>query len=195
MPEPARTLSFSFDEYLARERASGTKHELVNGEIYAMAGGTVEHGLLAANVIGELRSQLRGRPCAVTTSDVRIRMLATGMATYPDVSVVCGSLQRDPEDRNTLVNPVVLVEVLSTGTEAYDRREKFAHYRRIPSLREYILVSQQERRIEHCRRNDDGTWTLRDVQPPASVELVSIGCTLSLEEIYRNAFEPAESPP
>jgi Uma2 family endonuclease len=189
MVGPAPKPRATFAEYLARERASETKHELINGDIYAMAGGTLRHGLLSLNVGAELRAQLRDRPCRVFNSDVRVRVLETGLATYPDVSVVCGKVALDPEDENSLANPVVLVEVLSPSTESYDRNAKFAHYRRIPSLREYVLISQDEQHIEHYRRNEDGTWTLRDVRPPGAVELASIGCSLSLAELYRGAFD------
>ena len=191
MVNPARKLSYTFAEYIAIDDASATKHEYVNGEIFAMSGGTVKHGQIAANVIRTLGTQLLDRPCAVFTSDVRIRVLATGLATYPDVSVICGSIDYDPEDKNTITNPVLLVEVLSDSTEDYDREEKSSHYRRIPSLREYLLVSQHERRITHLSRNDDGSWTLRDVTSSAVVQLPSIGCDLSLDEVYRNPFSPS----
>jgi len=191
MTQPARLLTRTFAEYLALEARSETKHELVNGEIFAMAGGTVEHGRLAASVIGELRVALRGHPCSVLSSDVRVRVLATGLTTYPDASVVCGRLEVDAAERNTVTNPVVLVEVLSDSTEAYDRNDKLAHYRRIPSLRDYLLVSQHERRIEHYRRNDDGSWTLRDIQEGGEVSLASIGCALSVDAIYHDPLGPA----
>lgn len=181
-------MTYTFAEYIAIDEASEIKHEYVNGAVFAMAGGTLEHAQIAANVIGELRAQLRGRPCVVYTSDARVRVLATGLATYPDVTVVCGAIECDPENKHTVTNPVVLVEVLSDSTEGYDRKEKFSHYRRIPSLREYLLVSQRERRIEHLSRNDDGTWTLRDVTASALVRLPSIGCELSLDEVYKNPF-------
>ena len=189
MAESAREITHTFAEYLALEGASHTRHEYLNGEIFAMAGGTIEHGALAANAIGELRGGLRGRPCRVLTADVRVRVLATGFSTYPDVSVVCGSIELDPEGANTVVNPVAIVEVLSDRTEAYDRGEKFAHYRRIPSLRDYPLVSQHEPWIEHYRRNDDDTWTLRDVRMTGVVRL-SIGCELSVAEVYVNPLAP-----
>ena len=136
-----------------------------------------------------LLAQLRGRPREAFSSDLRIRVLATGLATYPDVSVVCGRMERDPEDANTLVNPVVLVEVLSDGTEAYDRGEKFAHYRRIPSLEEYLLVSQTEPRLELFRRNPDGrTWTLHVAEAGETLDLASVGCLLDVGEIYASAL-------
>ncbi|WP_437312305.1 Uma2 family endonuclease [Sorangium sp. So ce388] len=181
----------SFAEYLSQEQASETKHEYANGEIFAMAGGTPEHGLMAVNVASVLRGQLVDRRCRVYNSDVRVRSQATGLATYPDVSVVCGRLERDPEDENSILNPVVLVEVLSPSSEAYDRGEKFAHYQAIPSLREYVLVSYQRRRVEVLRRNDDGTWTLHDVRESSVAELASIGCSLPLDEVYQGVFDGA----
>ncbi len=193
MREPARKLTHTFAEYLAVEAKSETKHELVNGEIYAMAGGTPEHGRLSVNVQGELRNALRGRPCVVLNSDVRVQVKATGLATYPDASVVCGRLEVDPEDKNTVTNPVVLVEVLSESTETYDRDEKRAHYRQIPSLRDYLLVSQHERRVEHYHRNDDGTWTLRDVRAGGEVCLDAIGCRVAVDAVYEDPLAaPAE---
>jgi Uma2 family endonuclease len=192
MNEPARKLTFTFAEYLEQERTSEIKHELLNGEIFDMAGGTIEHGRLASTVNAALRTQLLGRPCEVYTADVRIRVLATGLATYPDTSVVCGRLERDPADANTIVNPVVLVEVLSDSTERYDRGEKFAHYRHLPSLKEYVLVSQHDPRIEVFRRNDDGkSWTLHIAEAGESASLASIGCELAVDKIYANALESA----
>jgi Uma2 family endonuclease len=120
----------------------------------------------------------------VFTSDARLRVLSTGLATYPDVTVVCGPIERDPENDETFTNPIVLVEVLSKSTAGYDREEKFAHYRRIPSLREYVLVSQREHRIEHLSRNEDGSWTLRDTTRPSALRLASIGCELSFDDVY-----------
>ena len=193
MAEPARQLNLTHAEYLAQEEASGTKHEYLNGEAFAMAGGTVEHGALAANVIGELRAVVREKACRVLTSDVRLHVEATGLTTYPDASVACPPIETAAEDPHAVVNPVVIVEVLSDSTEAYDRGEKFAHYRRIPSLRDYLLVSQHEQRIEHYTRNADGTWNLRDVLPPGSVKL-SIGGELSAAEVYLGSAAPRAAP-
>lgn len=192
MTEPARKLRHTFAEYLEQERASDIKHELIHGEIFAMAGGTPEHTRLAGKVVMALGAQLSGRPCNVFPSDLRVRALGTGLATYPDVTVVRGRLERDPEDANTVVNPVVLVEVLSDGTERYDRGEKFAHYRRIPSLKEYVLVSQHEPRIEVFRRNEDGkTWTFHVAEASETVQLTSIGCELVVDEVYANPLDNA----
>ncbi|AUX20072.1 hypothetical protein SOCEGT47_005350 [Sorangium cellulosum] len=186
MNEPARKITWTYAEYLEQERASPTKHEFLNGEIFAMAGGTPEHARLCMSVGAELRAHLRGRPCAVYSSDLRVRVQATGLSTYPDVSVVCGKLERDPDDKDAALNPIVLVEVLSDSSEAYDRGEKFAHYRRIPSLREYVLVSQHEPRIEVFHRNEDGSWTLREARAGAGAHLEAIGCPLSVDEVYRD---------
>ena len=138
-------------------------------------------------MIVALDKALAGRPCEVFTSDMRVRVTATGLATYPDVSVVCGPLAIDPENRNTVTNPIVIVEVLSDSTEKYDRTDKFKHYVRLPSLRDYLLVDQHEPRIEHYLRNDDGTWTWREVMPPDAVRL-SLGVEIRVSEVYRTAL-------
>jgi Uma2 family endonuclease len=181
---PVRT-RHSFAEYLELEARSDVKHEFLDGQIFAMSGGTPEHGRLAAQIIGILHGQLQGRSCVTFTSDVRIRVHATGLATYPDVSVFCGDIERDSEDQNSVTNPTVLVEVLSSSTEAYDREEKFAHYRLIPSLRAYVLVSQEEPRIEVFTRVDETTWTLRDFRK-GTAPIEPIGCELALDALYAN---------
>lgn len=191
MTDPADKLTMTYAEYAAAEAKSDVKHEWLNSEVFAMAGGTPEHAGLAAGVIGELRTALRDRPCRVFSSDLRVRVQATGLVTYPDASIVCNKIETDHDDPQAIVNPVVLVEVLSDSTEAYDRGEKFAHYRRIPSLREYVLVSQHERRIEVHRRNDAGRWELYEAGPGESVELASVGCRLSVDDVYRDPLAAA----
>jgi Uma2 family endonuclease len=176
---------YTFAEYLALEVGSGERYEFLDGRVFAMAGGTPTHSRLTANVIFSLMGQLAGRPCTVFTADLRVRVSATGLATHPDVTVVYGNLEVDPEDANTVTNPRVLVEVLSPTTEKYDREEKFAHYRRIPSLGAYVLVSQVERRVEVFTRADDGTWILRVVLA-GTAELAPIQCTLELDDVYRD---------
>ncbi|MDI3283132.1 Uma2 family endonuclease [Polyangium sp. 15x6] len=188
MGEAARKL-VTFAEYIAFEEKAETKHEYRNGEIVAMAGGTLEHGRLTMRVGLLLGIQLEGRPCETFSSDVRVRVLATGLATYPDLSVVCGKLERDPEHENTMTNPVVLVEVLSPSTESYDRGRKFHHYKQIPSLREYVLVSSEDRLIEVFRRNEDGSWSYHDTAETGLAELTSIGCKLDLDEVYHNPLK------
>lgn len=187
MGEPARLHRYTFAEYIALEEQSDTKHELINGEIYAIAHGTPEHRRLAMRMARALGNAVQGHRCEVFGSQVRLRVQETGLAAYPDLSVVCGRLEIDPENRNTITNPVVLVEILSDSTQEYDRKDKFRHYRRIPALRDYLLVDQREPRIEHFQRNDDGTWTLREVMPPGSVRL-SMGVEIAVADVYRSAL-------
>jgi Uma2 family endonuclease len=193
MPAAAIKTQVTYAEYLAFERAAETRHEYINGGIYAMAGGTIEHGLLATNATVALANALRGRPCVVLNSDVRVRVRApsTDLATYPDVTVVCGAIARADADPDALTNPVVIVEVLSDSTEAYDRGRKFASYRRIASLREYVLVSQSEQRIEVYQRVEHGPWTLNEYAPSQRIALGSIGVEIAVDDVYRNAAIPA----
>jgi len=144
MVTPHRKNLVSLAAYAAAEAASPTKHEWLRGEVLDMAGGTPEHSALAMAVGRELGVALQGRPCRVFSSDLKIFIAETQLATYPDLSVVCGKLETTPEDANSVTNPTLIVEVLSDSTEAYDRGAKFAHYRRLPSLREYVLVSQAD---------------------------------------------------
>jgi Uma2 family endonuclease len=178
---------FSFAEYVHLESDSTVRHEFFGGRLWAMSGGSPRHAATAARILHALTGQLRDRPCEVFTSDLRIRVQATGLATYPDGSVVCGSLELDPEDPkgHTVVNPKVVVEVLSPSTEAYDRGEKLSHYQRIESLREIVLVAQAERYIELWRRDDAGTWT-RTEHRDGSVTLASVACALPLDDVYRD---------
>ena len=188
MARPASTAHMSYAEYLAAESASETRHEFLNGEVWAMAGGTPEHSALAAAMIGELGVALRGKPCRVYTPDVRVRVLATGLSTYPDVTVVCGAEETATEDPDALVNPVVLVEVLSDSTEGYDRGMKAAHYRRIPSVQAYVLVSQREPLVELYRRRND-RWELVEARPGEWLDLPVLDVRLDVQAIYANPFE------
>ena len=176
----------SYADYLLLERSSPERHEFLRGEVYAMAGGSPEHGALAAAWIRELGVALGGKPCRVFTSDVRVRIRETGLTTYPDVSVVCGRLETDAEDPDAIVNPVLLIEVLSDSSEAYDRGAKAAHYRRIQSLREYVLVSQSEPVVEVYRRNVEGRFELYEFRADDTVELASVGVSLAVRAIYAN---------
>jgi Uma2 family endonuclease len=184
MSGAAERARYTYEEYRRFEEATDAKHEYIEGEILAMAGGTPEHAALAAAVIAELSRQLAGGPCTTFTSDLRVRVRATGLATYPDATVVCGELERDPGDPNAAVNPSVLVEILSDSTAAYDTGEKFAHYRQISHLREYVLVSHQERRIELRWRDPDGTWQTLQAVRGGTVHLGSIGAGLSVDTVY-----------
>lgn len=170
------------EEYLDLDKGE-IKHEYVNGAVHAMAGGTLEHSAIAVNVGRHLGTALRERPCQVFGSDARVRVEETGLRTYPDVTVACGELER--ADRGiSLVNPLVIVEVTSDSTEDWDRGGKFAHYRRIPSLREYLVINHAERLVEHHVRGEAGLWTLRDVRGSEVITLSSLSCTLPLDEIY-----------
>lgn len=173
------------DEYLALERKSETKHELVNGQIVAMSGASPVHNLIAMNLGSLLRELLRAKPCVVLSSDQRIHVPATGLFAYPDLTVVCGRPEFHPRDDHTLVNPRVIVEVLSDSTEAFDRGAKFGHYQGIASLEEYVLVSTRERRIEHFRRQDSGQWLLTvHAGDHARVELPALGGSIALADVY-----------
>jgi Uma2 family endonuclease len=183
--EAALERHYSYAEYLELEVSNPLKYEWLGGRAYAKSGGTPEHSAIAANVIRALGNQLDGQPCRVFTSDLRVRVPATGLATHPDVSVVCGRLERDQEDSHAATNPVVLVEVLSPSTERYDRDEKFAHFRRLASLRAYVLVSHEERRVEVFTRNDDGSWTLRETRE-GRARIEPIASELAVEDVYRN---------
>lgn len=173
-------------EYAAAELTAELKHEYVRGEIYAMAGGTLEHAALAAALALQLGNALSNKPRRVFSADARVRIEATDTSTYPDLSVVCGELLRAPGDAHSLLNPIVLCEVLSDSTEAYDRGAKASHYRHIPSLREYVLVSQSEQRVEVQRRNAAGTWEIHEFGPTDSVTLESLAVTFSVSSLYRD---------
>ena len=190
MVTPAVLHRYSFADYLALEEASNTKHEFLNGEIYAMAGGTPEHAALAVATSATLLAQLRGGPCRVFSSDLRVRVLATGLATYPDVTVVCGPMERDPEGAETATNPRLVVEVSSKSTEAYDRGEKLDHYRRIPSLQAVVLISHRNPEIEVWERAADGEWRPRTFLAGQTAELEAMRLRLAVDEIYAAAREP-----
>ena len=174
---------YSYDEYLAYERDSGLKHEYEDGEITAMAGGSRRHNALASRISAALESG-RKRGCVAFQSDQKIRVLATGKATYPDASVVCGPIEGDPSDSlgATITNPTLLVEVLSPSTEQEDRGNKWQHYQLIPSLEEYVLVSQSEARVERYRRLPSGSWEYSYVTS-ATVQLAT-GAVLDLAALY-----------
>jgi Uma2 family endonuclease len=176
----------SYADYVAAEVAAEEKHEYLRGDIYAMAGGTLEHAALAAALIRDLGAALRDKPCRAFSSDARVRIEATDMTTYPDVSVVCGKIERAPGDANAIVNPTLLCEVLSDSTEAYDRGAKASHYRHIPWLREYVLVSQSEPRVEVQRRNASGHWEIHEYGPNEHVVLESLDISLSVAALYRD---------
>jgi Uma2 family endonuclease len=172
------------EQYLAIERAAEFKSEFLDGVMYAMSGGSPRHSSLAVNIASELRAMLRDSQCKAYNSDLRVRA-SSRMYTYPDVSVVCGKLLLADDQKDVLLNPIVIFEVLSPSTELYDRGMKFQLYRTIPSLREYILVDQNKVQIEQYIHQDASTWILRDHQSlDAELKLDSIGASLPLRLIY-----------
>lgn len=173
-------------EYLAFERGSPTKHEFYDGNIYAMTGASRRHVLIVTNLISSLAARLRDRPCEVYGTDMRVKVSETGLYTYPDVTVACGEPQFEDREFDTLLNPQVVIEVLSKSTRDYDLSGKFEHYVNVVSLCDYVLVSQDDRHVEHRVRQSDGTWIASVYcRPDAVVEFSSIGCDLPLSEIYR----------
>lgn len=195
-PEPERTEGFvgemTYAEYLAFEELAEVKHEYIRGRVYAMAGGTIDHGLLASNFTVALATALRERPCVVLGSDVRTRIVAADRATYPDIVVVCGKIERAVDDEQGVANPLVIVEVLSKSTEASDRGEKFLDYRELKSLREYVLVAQGRPRVEVFRL-EGGLWTMREWKLGEVLELASLGITVPVDEIYRNPLAAGDA--
>jgi Uma2 family endonuclease len=180
---------FSFEDYVELEAMSEVKHEFLDGEVWAMAGGSPEHAAVAANIIRLLGQALLDRRCRVFSSDLRIRVAATGLGTYPDASVICDRVELDPEDRkgHTALNPTLLVEVLSPRTEAYDRGEKLENYKLVASLREVMLVAHDDRRVELWRRTEKG-WTQLTLRGDQAIELESLpGVDMTVDEIY---FDP-----
>ena len=177
------------EDYLLAERQAETKSEYLDGQVFAMAGASRKHNLIVVNVLVALGGQLRGGPCEVYPSDMRVRVTATGLYTYPDVTVVCGTPELEDVHGDTLLNPTLLVEVLSDSTERTDRGRKAVHYRRLATLQEYLLVSQSEARIERYRRAGEGEWRLTEALALDDVlELDSIGCTLPLRDVYERVF-------
>ncbi len=173
----------SYAEYVAFERTAASKHEWVNGEVFAMAGGSPEHARLAGMLSQLLGNQLVPQGCRVYSSDLRVRVAATGRATYPDVTVVCGRSERDADDDDAVTNPTLIVEVLSPTTEQNDRGEKWQHYRRIPSLQAYVLVDSLDERVEVYTRSAEG-WLLRDVGRGQAIDLGVHGARLDVDALY-----------
>ncbi len=183
----------SFDDWLEGERASlEGRSEYVGGEVFAMTGASVEHNAIVANIVRELGTQMKGRPGQVYANDLKVRVRSADAGKYPDLIALCGEHQFQDGRRDVLLNPSLIVEVLSDSTEAYDRGDKFALYRQIPSLREYLLVSQHRVQVELYSRSADGRWTLTDFSALTdSVPLASVDCSLSLAEV----FDKVEFPP
>lgn len=182
---------YTYKQYLEHEASSNVKHEFIDGDIYAMAGGTIEHAIISANVTASLGGQLRGSPCVVASSDLKVRVLATDLATYPDVTVICGPVQRDPQSGDVALNPSLIVEVPSKSTEDWDRGEKLENYKQIPSLQACVLVSYRRQQVEVVRRDADGTWRTDVAGPGQTAGLPVAGCSLAVDDVYRNVDIPA----
>jgi len=180
------------EQYLDAERAAEFRHEYYNGHIYAMSGGSYQHFQIIGNITAELHTRLKKRPCAVGSSDLRLRVSPDGLYTYPDVVVICGDPRFADDQRDTLLNPALIVEVLSTSTEAYDRGFKSAQYRTVESLEEYALVSPAEPRVEVFRRQPGRHWLLSEaVGLDAVCHFESLDCAVPLAEIYAKVtFSP-----
>jgi len=181
---------YTVKEYLASERSSELKHEYISGEIVAMAGATRAHNLITGNIAQRFRNQLEGKPCETYSNDLRVRTTPADY-TYPDVVVICEEPQFEDAEFDTLLNPTVIVEVLSKSSEARDRGEKFSDYRGMESIKDIILVTQHKMRVEHYVRQTNNDWTLHDVSAPDEIiTIASIGCRLTLAEIYERVTFP-----
>jgi Uma2 family endonuclease len=173
------------EEYLEQERRAEYKSEYLAGEVFAMAGASRRHGLIVTNLIGELRQQLKGKPYEVYSGHLRLRVTLAGLYTYPDVMVVYADVQFADDQKDTVLNPVVLIEVLSESTSDYDRGRKFESYRTLPSLREYLTVAQDKPHIEHWTRQQEDSGSLVEFSNLSqTIRLASIDCVLPLKEIY-----------
>ena len=183
------------EEYLEMERQAPTKSEYLHGEVFAMAGASRQHAAITVNMIVALVARLKGRSCEVYGSDLRVKVPPTGLYTYPDVLVICGRPQFEDRQQDTLVNPTVIFEILSRSTEGYDRGEKFANYRTLESLTDFIMISQYRPLVEHYARQPDETWLLTSYEGLKAVLLLpSIGCELPLADIYDKVEWPEADP-
>ncbi len=177
----------SEDEYLRRELEAEYKSEYFNGEIFAMSGGSEAHALITLNVAAILRAALRGKSCRVYAADLRVRVSPTGLYTYPDVVAVCGERKFYEKQKDTLLNPTVIIEVLSKSTQDYDRGQKFEHYRTLDSLQEYVTIAQDRVHVEHHARQHDNRWLLTEMNAPDAVlHLPSLGCEIALTDVYED---------
>lgn len=191
MSRPAEQFFITETDYLALERQAETKSEYLNGCIYAMSGASREHSTIVFKLARRIGNQLDGKPCRGYVNDMRVKVSPTGLYTYPDALVVCGEPHFEDAQVDTLLNPTVIIEVLSDSTEAYDRGGKFAHYRTLGSLTDYLLIAQNEPRIEHYCRQADGTWRYTAADGlEAEVDIKTIGCVLRLAEVYERIDFP-----
>lgn len=188
MGTPIRLHRYTFQDYLALEEVSSVKHEFLDGEIYGLAGRSVVHAALSARLVALLHAQLR-EDCQVYSSDLRVRVRATGLASYADATVVCGDIETDPDNADTVTNPTVLVEVLSPSTIDYDLGEKADHYARIPSAQALIFVWQDRRQVEVRERTPDG-WRTQVAGPRDTAFVVALGCRIAIDALYEGTAVP-----
>ena len=178
------------DEYLAIEREAKFKSEYFDGEMFAMTGASRKHNLISLNIAASLHNRFKKTSCEVYINDMRVKVSPTGLYTYPDIVIVCDTPQFEDSELDTLINPLVIIEVLSTSTECYDRGKKFENYRTIQSLTEYIMISQDRPYSEHYTRQSDNTWLLRETGDKAGViHIACVECELTMEEIYAKVLE------
>jgi Uma2 family endonuclease len=177
---------YTFEEYLAQEEKADHKSEYYNGEIFAMAGGSYNHNVIAGNINAALNQFAESRPCVVFTSDMRLLVKANGLYTYPDTMVVCGQAEFSEGRNDTITNPIIIVEVLSKSTRDYDRGFKFESYRMIESLQDYLLVDQARIHIEYFHKLEDGRWVLIETNlPEATLTLQAIDFSIPISRIYQ----------
>ncbi|MEZ4668251.1 MAG: Uma2 family endonuclease [Anaerolineae bacterium] len=190
-----RKKTWTVEEYLAFERSSDTRHEFLSGEIFMMAGASERHILITGNTFGSLYTQFRKRDCRAYATDMRVKVSATGLYTYPDIVAVCGTPRFADDKNDMLLNPTLIVEVLSPSTKDYDRGEKFFHYRTLESFQEYLLVAQDSIHVEHYSRNPDNTWLLEETNlADATISLKAVGCTVLVADLYEKVtFEVNET--
>jgi Uma2 family endonuclease len=195
MPAQPQIAYLTPEDYLAIERQAQYKSEYFDGEMFAMSGASPEHNQIAVNIVAEIHTQLKKRPCRVFMSDMRVKVSPTGLYTYPDVVAFCDPPRFDDQQKDTLLNPNVIIEVLSDSTEAYDRGKKFQHYRTLESLQEYLLIAQDKCQIEHYIRQSNNQWLLLEINKiEATIDLPSIKCSLALSDIYDKVeFKTAQS--
>lgn len=184
MIAPARLHRYTYEDYVLLEQHSQVRHEFLDGEIYAMAGGTPDHAALAASVLRHIGNQLPAG-CRTYTSDLRVRISQSDLTTYPDGAVICGKVAPAIEDPLAATNPKLVLEVTSPSTEAYDRGAKLEHYRGIEALREIVVVAHDQRRVELHRRADGGTWSIVVATDGQALDLESLGARLDVSEIYK----------
>ena len=176
---------YTAEEYLALERSCEAKHEYYNGEVFAMSGASKWHVLIVTNLVYELQSQLKDGPCQVYATDLRVRVAPTGLYTYPDVILLCDEPRFSDEQEDTLLNPALIIEVLSESTKDYDRGGKFERYRTVDSFVEYLLIAQDRPHVEHHTRQPDGSWLLRETNNlEDTIQVKSVPCSLRLSDIY-----------